>query len=113
MPLKASAKPSHSHGYFALRSMLPVQEVRHWLQLVGRGEEGDWINLSTVKGYKRVVWCQSVRDDCESHLGPGCWAPFLERMCRDRLVATTWLNKVPPLLFKIRHRAAAAALLSE
>lgn len=71
-----------------------VQAVRHWLQLIGHGEEYEWINLGTVAGYRRAVFCQSVRDDVDSNVGPGCWAQCLPRMCEGRLVPTPWLNKV-------------------
>ena len=47
-----------------------------------------------VKGYRRVVFCQSVRDDVEDALGEGAWADLLPRMCQGRLVPTPWLNKV-------------------
>ena len=69
-------------------------DVRHWLQLIGHGEELEWIDLATVAGYRRVVFCQSVRDDVEGALGPGAWADLLPRMCEGRLVPTPWLNKV-------------------
>ena len=71
-----------------------VQDVRHWLQLIGHGEEYEWINLGTVAGYRRAVFCQSVRDDVDANVGPGCWAQCLPRMCEGRLVPTPWLNKV-------------------
>ena len=116
-------------------------EVRHWLQLIGHGEEHEWIDLGTVgraggegsvwmsthsrrrgsgaaspapllpqalihlqchpplagaqvKGYRRIVFCQSVRDDVDGALGSGAWADLLPRMCEGRLVPTPWLNKV-------------------
>lgn len=68
-------------------------DVRHWLQVIGHGEEHEWIDLGTVKGYRRVVLCQGVRDDVEEALGTGAWADLLPRMCRGRLVPTPWLNK--------------------
>lgn len=37
-----------------------LQDVRHWLQLIGHGEEGEWVDLSTVKGYHRIVFCQAM-----------------------------------------------------
>ena len=40
MPLRASACP---------------------LQLIGHGEEHEWIDLATVRGYKRIVACQVRR----------------------------------------------------
>lgn len=47
-----------------------------------------------VKGYRRIVFCQSVRDDVAGALGHGAWATLLPRMCEGRLVPTPWLNKV-------------------
>lgn len=117
-------------------------DVRHWLQLIGHGEEHEWIDLGTVgggvasdeavagcrwhacaaghvsrptgescsphahhpisllptcpqvKGYRRVLFCQSVRDDVAGALGHGAWTQLLPRMCEGRLVPTPWLNKV-------------------
>ena len=74
-----------------------LADVRHWMQLIGRGEEHEWIDLGTVKGYKRVVFCQGIRDDVEANLGPAAWATLLPRMCEGRLVPTPWLNKVRTL----------------
>ncbi|KAL4450030.1 hypothetical protein ABPG77_010699 [Micractinium sp. CCAP 211/92] len=68
-------------------------EVRHWLQVIGHGEEHEWFDLGTVKGYRRIVFCQGVRDDVEEALGAGAWADLLPRMCEGRLVPTPWLNK--------------------
>ncbi|GAB4818813.1 hypothetical protein N2152v2_005859 [Parachlorella kessleri] len=70
-----------------------VQDVRHWLQLIGHGEEGEWIDLGTVRGYNRIVFCQSVRDDVDATLGQGEWARLLPALCQGRLVPTEWLNK--------------------
>lgn len=126
------------------------KDVRHWLQLIGHGEEHEWIDLGTVggwglrggggggeasgrlpggaacwmqampghstcmchctstapllslcrvcplqvRGYRRIVFCQEVRDDVEGALGAGAWADLLPRMCEGRLVPTPWLNKV-------------------
>lgn len=66
--------------------------VRRWLQLIGKGEEHAAIDLSTVKGYKRIVLCQSIRDDIDENLGRGAWGDLLPAMCRGRLKPTTWLN---------------------
>ncbi|KAI7844155.1 hypothetical protein COHA_002290 [Chlorella ohadii] len=68
-------------------------DVRHWLQLIGHGEEHEWIDLGTVKGYRRILFCQSVRDDVAGALGHGAWSHLLPRMCEGRLVPTPWLNK--------------------
>ena len=47
-----------------------------------------------VKGYRRILFCQTVRDDVDGALGGGAWASLLPRMCQGRLVPTPWLNKV-------------------
>lgn len=47
-----------------------------------------------VKGYRRILFCQSVRDDVAGALGHGAWSHLLPRMCEGRLVPTPWLNKV-------------------
>lgn len=75
------------------------QDVRHWLQLIGHGEEAEWIDLGTVRGYKRIVFCQSVRDDVDANLGQGEWARLLPAVCEGRLVPTEWLNKVCGVVF--------------
>lgn len=49
---------------------------------------------SQVKGYRRIVFCQSVRDDVDGALGGNAWADLMPRMCEGRLVPTPWLNKV-------------------
>ena len=75
--------------------MCPVlQNVRHWLQLIGHAEELDWIDLNTVPGYRRIVFCQTVRKDVDAALGQGTWTELLPAMCEGRLVPTSWLNKV-------------------
>jgi hypothetical protein len=51
-----------------------------------------------VRGYRRIVFCQGVRDDVEAALGPAAWAHWLPRMCEGRLVPTPWLNKVGGLV---------------
>jgi hypothetical protein len=80
-------------------------EVRRWLQLIGHGDEYSAIAIGTVKGYKRVVLCQSIRDDVDDNLGSAdnnirssngnsgnMWAVLLPAMCQGRLVPTPWLN---------------------
>ena len=57
----------------------PPQDVRHWLQLIGHGEEGEWIDLGTVRGYHRIVFCQvgqcrAVRTPDCLHLAGSAWA---------------------------------------
>ena len=74
----------------------------------GYCEEQEWIDLSTVKGYRRTVMCQEVRDELEINLvaQPDCgqqgdeeeeeeeWQRILIAMCDGRLLPTPWLNKV-------------------
>ena len=67
-------------------------DVRHWLQVIQRGEDMDWIDPSTVRGYRRLRMFQAVRDEIEFVLGPGSVAAFLESVCDGRLRPTPWLN---------------------
>jgi hypothetical protein len=64
-----------------------------------------WRAVWQVKGYRRILFCQSVRDDVDGALGGGAWASLLPRMCEGRLVPTPWLNKV-----RCSSRAAPPAL---
>ncbi|KAL3143189.1 hypothetical protein ABBQ38_002046 [Trebouxia sp. C0009 RCD-2024] len=78
-----------------------VANVRHWLQLIGYCDEQDWIELSTVKGYRRIVMCQEVRDELDINLAlpeggqqeEEEWQRVLIAMCDGRLLPTPWLNK--------------------
>uniref|UniRef100_A0A1D1ZXM2 Cupin-like domain-containing protein n=1 Tax=Auxenochlorella protothecoides TaxID=3075 RepID=A0A1D1ZXM2_AUXPR len=67
--------------------------VREWLLRIAAGMEIEGVDLATVKGYKRIVLCQGVRDDVEAVLGQGAWSTFLPSMCEGRLQPTPWLNK--------------------
>lgn len=73
------------------------QAVREWLLRIAAGMEIEGVDLATVKGYKRIVLCQGVRDDVEAVLGQGAWSTFLPSMCEGRLQPTPWLNKVRDL----------------
>jgi hypothetical protein len=64
-----------------------------------------------VKGYRRILFCQSVRDDVDGALGGGAWANLLPRMCEGRLVPTPWLNKVRHGNRAARHSAAQQSAL--
>lgn len=67
-------------------------DVRHWLKVIQRGEEMDWIDPATVKGYRRLRMCQAVNDEVEFVLGRGSTAAFLDSVCKGRLQPTPWLN---------------------
>lgn len=74
----------------------------------GYCEEEDWIDLATVKGYRRIVMCQEVRDELDANLTKHDsgqeeeqddaqeeeWQRILIAMCDGRLLPTPWLNKV-------------------
>jgi len=53
----------------------------------------DWIDPSTLQGYRRVRFCQMLRDEIEHNLGPGSVRGFLDKVCDRRLHPTAWLNK--------------------
>ena len=109
----------HLEDRLVATEQVSVRDVRHWLTLIRDGDELDWIDLDTVKGYRRIVMCQMVRDEIESHddgddgdepdgeeeeedacgpldpsvrLGRGRWRTFLHAMTDRRLEATPWLN---------------------
>ena len=76
----------------------------------GYCEEEEWIDLATVKGYRRIVMCQEVRDELMLHLAPDGadadeadegelqdWQKVIIAMCEGRLLPTPWLNKVIPI----------------
>ena len=76
----------------------------------GYCEEEEWIDLATVKGYRRVVMCQEVRDELLLNLTVDAvnageeeeeeedqmqdWQRVVIAMCEGRLLPTPWLNKV-------------------
>ena len=73
----------------------------------GYCEEQEWIDLATVKGYRRTVMCQEVRDELILNLteDPASeeeededkmqdWQRVVIAMCEGRLLPTPWLNKV-------------------
>jgi Cupin-like domain len=67
--------------------------VRQWLSLIGAGIEGPMLDLGSVRGYRRAMMCQDIRDEVEEALGVGSWASLLPAMCRNRLLPTPWLNR--------------------
>ncbi len=69
-----------------------AENIKHWLQIIGRAEESDWIDLGTVRGYQRISMTQMVRDEIDLNLGSGKWSEFLKRMIDGRLDPTPWLN---------------------
>ena len=75
----------------------------------GYCEEEEWIDLATVKGYRRIVMCQEVRDELilnltgdavtageeeEDEVKMQEWQRVVIAMCEGRLLPTPWLNKV-------------------
>lgn len=69
----------------------------------GYDDEENWLDVGTVKGYKRVVMCQEVREEIRTVLGEQtCIKDFLQAMCDDRLLPTPWLNKVRMLANLLR-----------
>ena len=51
--------------------------------------------MGTVRGYKRVVMCEEVREEIRTVLGEATdLKEYLLALCDDRLVATPWLNRV-------------------
>lgn len=71
-----------------------VPAVRWWLLRIAENRPMDYRQLHTVKGYKRVVMEQGIRDDVEAVLGGGPCPDFLRAMCDGRLEPTPWLNQV-------------------
>ena len=77
----------------------------HWdaesfVYVAGYDDEENWLDIGTVKGYKRVVMCQEVREEIRTVLGERtCIKDFLLAMCDDRLQPTPWLNKVRMLSY--------------
>ena len=53
-----------------------AENIKHWLQIIGRAEESDWIDLGTVRGYQRISMTQMVRDEIDLNLGSGKWSNF-------------------------------------
>lgn len=60
------------------------------------GEEEAWIDLDTLRGYKRTVLCEGVRDEVACNLGeePNACAELLQGVVQRRLLPTPWLNQV-------------------
>jgi hypothetical protein len=69
-----------------------IQHIKHWLKIIAEAEDANWIDLSTVKGHKRIVMAQMVRDEIDLTLGRGSWQQVLRTMLDGRLDPTPWLN---------------------
>jgi len=85
------------------------------LYAAGYCEEEDWIELSTVAGYRRIVMCQEVRDELDLNLAEDTdcqideeernpnnmqqWQKVAIAMCDSRLLPTPWLNKVTSITY--------------
>ena len=69
-----------------------IAHIKHWLKIIAEAEDANWIDLSTVKGHRRIVMAQMVRDEIDSNLGRGTWQAFLRTMIDGRLDPTPWLN---------------------
>ncbi|KAK9844525.1 hypothetical protein WJX74_003603 [Apatococcus lobatus] len=71
-----------------------IPNVRQWLQLVGNGDEDALIDLGTVRGYRRSVLVQELRDEVDLNLcQTGSWANLMTAIVDARLFPTPWLNK--------------------
>ena len=73
--------------------------------MAGYCEEQEWIDLATVKGCRRIVMCQEVRDELDANFDNDIhdrdqedtlaeWQKVLIAMCDGRMMPTPWLNKV-------------------
>lgn len=69
-----------------------IARIKHWLKIIADAEDAQWIDLSTVKGHRRIVMAQMVRDEVDSNMGRGTWQAFLRAMIDGRLDPTPWLN---------------------
>ncbi|KAK9868843.1 hypothetical protein WJX84_005438 [Apatococcus fuscideae] len=71
-----------------------VPNVRHWLQLIGHGDEEHWVDLKTVVGYRRIVLAQEVRDELDLNTDMAdSWEKLLPGFVDARLLLTPWLNQ--------------------
>ena len=70
-----------------------IRDVHHWLNVIARGEESDWIDTGTVKGHRRIKLVESVHQEVECNLGKRILSDFLKSMVDRRLMPTPWLNK--------------------
>lgn len=81
--------------------------LQYLCNCAGYCEEEEWIDLATVKGYRRIVMCQDIRDELMLHLATDSadadeadegelqdWQKVVIAMCEGRLLPTPWLNKV-------------------
>lgn len=84
--------------------LISFKVVREWIQALSLGREHERMDLGTVAGYKRVVICQSIRDDAEAILGREASLELMKHVIDGRLMPTSWLNKV-------RHRVECICCL--
>jgi len=71
---------------------LSLRDVKHWLGIIAKAEEAEWVDLGTLKGHQLIQMVQKVRDEVENNLGLGKWQEFLHQLIDRRLEATPWLN---------------------
>ena len=68
------------------------------LTRTGEDRDGEWADLDTVAGYRRTVLCESVREELRHNMGGAVSCDVgpevLLSICKGRLQATTWLEKV-------------------
>lgn len=66
------------------------------VRAAGSNAELPYIDAETVRGYRRIVMCEAVRDEVAASLGEGAQIcqEFLNAMTADRLASTPWLNQV-------------------
>jgi|TARA_B100001142_G_scaffold60065_1_gene59039 hypothetical protein len=69
-----------------------VEQIKHWIKVIAEADDANWIDLSTVKGHRRIVMAQMVRDEVDLSLGRGTWQAFLRTVIDGRLDPTPWLN---------------------
>lgn len=85
-----------------------VPHARQWLLRIAHNKELLFIDLSThlalysarqnihlgqIIGYQRIEIVQRIRDEIAFNLDIDLEV-FLEKLCKERLVPTPWLNKV-------------------
>ena len=69
-----------------------IEQIKHWIKVIAEADDANWIDLSTVKGHRRIVMAQMVRDEVDLSLGRGTWQAFLRTVIDGRLDPTPWLN---------------------
>ncbi|KAK3277510.1 hypothetical protein CYMTET_14486 [Cymbomonas tetramitiformis] len=69
-----------------------VRDIKHWLSIIAKAEEAEWVNLSDVKGMRRIQLVHQIREEVDANLGLGRWQEFLLQLIDRRLDPTPWLN---------------------